>query len=304
MIKVYSKASQNILLRKSGCQLNQVKKSNIIIKETSSTKEGDVVMKKVVFILVFAMLMLSACGIENENSKKSVNANSQIMKEENKETELSEKDESEQSPDVQAGEENKDEITDSNAGDESGSNEVKDKSSNQQQPNTQQSNAQQTQTQQSTPTQKPSTNQQTEEEKPQVDNNINVTQYWSYYEEVLRLVNQLRAEKGVAPLTLDTSLCKVAVARAKEMAQSGNLSHTRPNGEYFNTALIDYGISYSVCGENIAAGQDTPAKVVEDWKNSQDHYNNMVDPAYTKLGMGLSTADDKYGKYWCQLFKN
>lgn len=275
-------------------------------------------MKKLVFILLFSMLMMSACGTKNENVKTDESVNDLITEEENKETEL-------ESPDAQAKqeEENKEETTTSNTGDKPVSNEVEDKSSNEQQSNTQQSKpqqstTQQSQPQQSTPAQTPSTNQNSNsssqstepeppkkpEEPPKVEQTVNVNEYWSYYEEVLNLVNQLRTEAGVAPLTLDKSLCKAAIVRANEMAQSSSLSHTRPNGTYFNTVLADFGISYRTCGENIAAGQSSPAQVVSAWKNSTDHYNNMVDPDYTKLGMGYSPSNDKYQRYWSQLFKN
>lgn len=138
-----------------------------------------------------------------------------------------------------------------------------------------------------------------------VESDSNASKYMSYYQEVLNLVNQIRAEKGVAPLTLDTTLCKAASMRALEMDYSGVFSHTRPNGEDCWTALRTYSVSYSSCGENIAAGQATPAQVVNAWKNSSGHYDNMIDASFTKLGVGYSaTGIGAYGHYWCQLFTN
>ncbi len=124
-------------------------------------------------------------------------------------------------------------------------------------------------------------------------------EYMSYYNEVLRLVNEIRAEVGADPLTLDTTLCKAATMRAVEMNYSDIFAHTRPDGRDCFSAFDFYGISYSSAGENIAAGYGTPQKVVEGWKNSEGHYKNMINSSYKKLGVGLSKEETgKYGYYW------
>ena len=125
-----------------------------------------------------------------------------------------------------------------------------------------------------------------------------------YATEVLNLVNQLRAEVGVAPLSLDSTLCQAANTRAVEISQDNCFSHTRPNGTSFFTVLDDYGISYMATGENIAAGYATPADVVAGWKNSEGHYANMINASYTKLGVGFYNSGSGYGTHWTQLFKD
>lgn len=133
----------------------------------------------------------------------------------------------------------------------------------------------------------------------------NACAYMSYYQEVLRLVNEIRASVGVAPLTLDTTLCKAASMRALEMDYSNEMSHTRPSGKDCFSVLDFYGASFGTCGENIAAGQTSASSVVNGWKNSPGHYQNMINASYTKLGVGYSfTGVGDYGYYWCQLFTN
>ncbi len=123
-----------------------------------------------------------------------------------------------------------------------------------------------------------------------------------YATEVLNLVNQLRAEVGVAPLSLDSTLCQAANTRAVEISQDNCFSHTRPNGTSCFTVLDEYGISYMATGENIAAGYATPADVVAGWKNSEGHYANMINASYTKLGVGFYNSGSGYGTHWTQLF--
>lgn len=134
---------------------------------------------------------------------------------------------------------------------------------------------------------------------------LGVTRYNNYYQEVLRLVNKIRAEVGVGPMTLDTTLCKAASMRALEMDYANVMSHTRPNGTDCWTVFDFYNVSFMTCGENVAAGQTSPSAVVEGWKNSQGHYENMINPAFTKLGVGYSSNGVGSMKhYWCQLFTN
>lgn len=133
----------------------------------------------------------------------------------------------------------------------------------------------------------------------------NASKYMSYYQEIFRLVNEIRATAGVAPLTLDTTLCKAASMRAVEMDYSNQMSHTRPSGKDCFSVLDFYGISFGTCGENIAAGQTSASSVVNGWKNSPGHYQNMINASYTKLGVGYSAVGvGDYGHYWCQLFTN
>ena len=122
----------------------------------------------------------------------------------------------------------------------------------------------------------------------------------SYAQEVLDLVNAERAKEGIAPLTLDSSLNAAARVRASELPSS--FSHTRPNGNKCTTAITDQGLSYSAASENISAGRWSAADVVAGWMASDGHRKNIMNPAYTKLGLGSVKVDDDYGMYWAALF--
>ena len=117
---------------------------------------------------------------------------------------------------------------------------------------------------------------------------------------VLDLVNAARAQNGKAPLTLNDSLSDVAQLRADEIVQS--FSHTRPNGTSCFTALKEAGISYRTTGENIAAGQGSPASVMDSWMNSEGHRANILNGDFTSIGIGYVKAGSGYGHYWVQMF--
>lgn len=122
----------------------------------------------------------------------------------------------------------------------------------------------------------------------------------TYARQVLELVNKERAAQGLETLTLDTSLCEAAAARAKEITEL--FSHTRPNGQTCFTILKEYDISYRAVGENIAAGQSTPQNVMQSWMNSEGHRANILSASYNKLGVGYVKSSSGYGNYWVQIF--
>lgn len=122
-----------------------------------------------------------------------------------------------------------------------------------------------------------------------------------YIKEVVRLVNIEREKNGLAPLKQDSVLCKAADIRAEEIKEV--FSHSRPDGSSCFTVLEEFDIRNVYAGENIAAGQPTPAKVVDSWMNSSGHRANILGSNFTKIGVGyFYDKNSYYGSYWVQLF--
>ena len=123
-----------------------------------------------------------------------------------------------------------------------------------------------------------------------------------YVDEVLKLVNEARAETGVPPLELDASLRKAAQVRAAECVET--FSHTRPNGASYQTAIAEAGVESKYTGENVATGHTSPKQVVDRLMKSEGHRANILNADFTKIGIGLEkNAGNRYGGYaWSQLF--
>ncbi len=120
----------------------------------------------------------------------------------------------------------------------------------------------------------------------------------SYEAEVVRLVNAERVKNGLAPLTADWELSRVARYKSQDMRDNRYFSHTSPvYGSPFQM-IKSFGISYRSAGENIARGQATPQTVVNAWMNSSGHRANILNASYTHIGVGY-VAD---GRYWTQMF--
>lgn len=139
-------------------------------------------------------------------------------------------------------------------------------------------------------------------EELKAESDLNVTSYLAYYEEVVRLVNEERAKVGVAPVTLDTTLCQVAGLRAAEIEYSGKYAHERPDGSGCFKVTQAYGIEYKYLAENIAQGYSSPKSAVKAWKGDPTDYSYMINPKFTKLGVGFSNAGINYE--WVQVFTN
>ena len=121
----------------------------------------------------------------------------------------------------------------------------------------------------------------------------------SFAKQVVNLVNEERAKAGLSALVLDETLASAAMVRAIEIETS--FSHTRPDGRSFSTVLSDMGIQYRRSGENIAWGQQSPKAVMEGWMNSKGHRANILNPNFTKIGVGY--RKNAAGRtYWTQLF--
>ena len=132
-------------------------------------------------------------------------------------------------------------------------------------------------------------------------NNIqNENTYTDLINEVYEITNNYRSLVGVPSLTLDSFLVEAANIRAKELRDS--FSHTRPNGSSCFTVLSELGISYGTACENIAAGYSSSQSVMEGWRSSSGHYQNIISSKFKKIGIGVNIINNQY--YWVQIFSN
>lgn len=121
-----------------------------------------------------------------------------------------------------------------------------------------------------------------------------------YEAEVVRLVNEIRTQQGLSPLTTTSALSAAAGQRAGELVS--RYAHERPDNTSCFTALDEFGVSYRAAGENIAAGYPTPEAVVTGWMNSSGHRANILNPSFKAIGVGYVSGQGSYGSYWVQLF--
>ena len=128
---------------------------------------------------------------------------------------------------------------------------------------------------------------------PQLDSSVA-----SYEHEVVRLVNEIRQQNGLKPLTENWELSRVARYKSQDMLDHRYFSHTSPTyGSPFQMLKV-FGLSYRTAGENIAKGYSSPQAVVNGWMNSSGHRANILNASYTQIGVGYVAQ----GHYWTQMF--
>ena len=128
---------------------------------------------------------------------------------------------------------------------------------------------------------------------PQISNTI-----LNYENEVIRLVNEIRSENGLKPLTANWELSRIARYKSEDMSNNRYFSHTSLTYGTPFQMIKAFGLSYRTAGENIAYGYRTPAAVVDGWMNSSGHRANILNASYTQIGVGYCAN----GNYWTQMF--
>lgn len=114
--------------------------------------------------------------------------------------------------------------------------------------------------------------------------------------EIVRIVNNERANNGLPALANRIDLNELADIRAKEIVEK--FAHTRPNGSSCFTILDN--THYMTAGENIAYGQTSASEVMTAWMNSQGHRTNILSSSFNCIGVGHCKANGI--DYWVQIF--
>ncbi|MBA1204095.1 CAP domain-containing protein [Pseudomonas capeferrum] len=130
-----------------------------------------------------------------------------------------------------------------------------------------------------------------------------------------KLLQEINAARGLprqcggqpfaaaSPLSWNTTLAGVAATHTRAMANQNFFDHIDRDGRTPGDRAELAGYLYQQVGENIAAGRDTPRKVVDGWLASPGHCATLMNPAFRELGAAYA-VDPKSdaGIYWTGLF--
>jgi uncharacterized protein YkwD len=72
------------------------------------------------------------------------------------------------------------------------------------------------------------------------------------------------------------------------------------DGRTFDQRIAEQGVRYRRAGENIAAGEASAAEVIGAWMASAGHRANILNPEYSRIGVGYAPCDG--GHLWTQVF--
>ncbi|WKZ26049.1 MAG: CAP domain-containing protein [bacterium] len=110
-------------------------------------------------------------------------------------------------------------------------------------------------------------------------------------QDVVNLTNQKRAQAGLPALSLNQTLSNAAYVKGVDMINKDYWAHTAPDGTqpwvFFNNA----GYKYRYAGENLARDFSNANSAVEAWMNSPTHRDNILNPKYKDIGVGVVEGD-------------
>ena len=105
---------------------------------------------------------------------------------------------------------------------------------------------------------------------------------------VIRIVNKIRAHKGLRRLKASRRLAKASNEHTGDMLRRDFLSHASSDGTAMPDRVRRYAGAKRWIGENIAAvpGRATARKAVRMWMNSPPHRAVLLAPAGRRIGVG------------------
>lgn len=119
---------------------------------------------------------------------------------------------------------------------------------------------------------------------------------------MLAEINAERARVGAAPLTLCATLGTAAQAHSADQAAARTMTHTGSDGSTLGTRAERAGYrGWNGLGENVAYGYTSVEAVMSGWMASPGHKANLLNTAYTHVGVGRASASNGVD-YWTQDF--
>ena len=110
-------------------------------------------------------------------------------------------------------------------------------------------------------------------------------------EEFAEGFGDFRKAQGLPVLSTNDMVQTAAQTFACEIAATGRLDHEAPDGARAGVRLWRAGYDWCRVGEILAVGQDDAEAVLEAWKASPPHRQNLALDQVAEYGLGLAYGD-------------
>ena len=119
----------------------------------------------------------------------------------------------------------------------------------------------------------------------------------------LAMINKLRADRGLEPLSRHPAAASAALDQARRMATAGKMEHNIGRGANFAKRMKGMEVPLPAA-ENIAVGQNDAARAFQAWVDSPKHLANMLGN-YRGLGVAVvSNPASGNRRYWAMVLSN
>ncbi len=121
----------------------------------------------------------------------------------------------------------------------------------------------------------------------------------SYEQQLVKCVNQVRADHNLAKLHVNARLVDASRAHSADMAELQYFEHDSPSGEPWNERIVNHGYTRNgyktwKAGEDIAWGAglfSSPVAIVDQWMSSPMHRAVILTRNFRDLGVGAVSCD-------------
>jgi uncharacterized protein YkwD len=132
----------------------------------------------------------------------------------------------------------------------------------------------------------------------------------SYEQQLVKRINQQRAQRGLSQLRINASLVSSARAHSSDMGQRKYFQHNAPSGETWSARIVRFGYTHRGfrvwrAGENIYWGagvKSCPVLVVDAWMHSAAHRAVILGKGFRDIGVGAAQAADGGGQASCAVW--
>ena len=114
-------------------------------------------------------------------------------------------------------------------------------------------------------------------------------------------INEIRLAKNLPEVELKSNISRVAQIKAEEMLAEQYYVHKSPVHGMPDEMLRKYNVKFTVSGENIAWSgvfRSSVQEVVEGWLDFKADKENLLNPDFTKVGVGFAEDEGARKYHW------
>ena len=118
-------------------------------------------------------------------------------------------------------------------------------------------------------------------------------------------INEIRLSKKLSEVELKSDICRVAQIKAEEMLAEQYYVHKSPVHGMPDEMMRKFNLDFTVSGENIAWSgvfRSTVQEVVEGWLDFKADKDNLLNPAFTRVGVGYAEDLGTRKYHWVVMF--